>query len=155
VRRVVMSFDMTLETIAMLLLPRARAGALFADSERRTLAAAAEVLLADAGFPWSPDDLARNIERFINGSRRGWRVRVLLGFVEHAPRALGLPRFSRASREERARMLREGPHARVASLFRRVRPLVLLGAYATRGARRRVGWVEVRDRARFRLKVAS
>jgi hypothetical protein len=146
---------MTLETIARLLLPRPRAGAFFAESERRTLAAAADVLLEDATFAWSPDDIARNVERFIGGSRRAWRVRVLLTFVELAPRAAGLPRFSRASRSERARMLREGPHARVASLFRRVRPLVLLGAYAGQSARRDVGWIEVRDRARFHLKLAK
>ena len=147
---------MTLETIAKLLLPQPSGkGALFAESERRTLAAAADVLLEGADFPWSADDIARNVERFIGGSRRAWRVRVLLTFVELAPRAAGLPRFSRASRSERARLLREGPHARVASLFRRVRPLVLLGAYATADARRRVGWVEVRERSRFRLKVAA
>lgn len=146
---------MTLETLALWLLPRPRDGALLAEAERRTLAAAADVLLEDVGFDWSPDDIAGNVERFIGGSRRAWRVRVLLTFVELAPRAAGLPRFSHASRAERTRLLREGPHARVASLFRRMRPLVLLGAYATAGARRRVGWVEVRERSRFRLKVAS
>jgi hypothetical protein len=150
-----MRFDMTLETIANLFLQRPRAGELLAENERRTLAAAAEVLLADVEFAWSADDVARNVERFIGRSRRAWRVRVLLAFVEHAPRFAGVPRFSRASRAERARLLREGPHASVASLFRRVRPLVILGAYASAKARRRVGWIEVEDRARFHLAVAS
>lgn len=155
VKCVLTCFGMTLETIAKLFLTPPRPGAFFAESERRTLAAAAEVLLEDAGFDWSPEGIARNVERLIAGSRRAWRVRVLLTFVELAPRAVGLPRFSRASRSERAGMLREGPHARVASLFRRVRPLVLLGAYANESARKEVGWIEVRDRARFHLKVAK
>lgn len=152
---------MTLETIATLLLPPPRApGRLFSESEARTLAAAANVLLEGADFDVSRDEILANVERFAGGSRRAWRVRVLLGFVEHAPRLAGFPRFSRASRAERARLLREGPHASIASvtsLFRRVRPLVLLGAYATPRARRRVGWVEVQDRSRFRfhLPVAS
>lgn len=146
---------MTLETIARLILPPARAGHLLAESERRTLAAAAEVLLDDVDFTVPADEIIRNVERFVGGSRRAWRVRVLLAFVEHAPRFAGLPRFSRASRAERARLLRKGSHAAAASLFRRVRPLVVLGAYASARARRRVGWVEVGDRARFHLAVAS
>jgi hypothetical protein len=150
-----MSLGMTLETIAHLLLPRPREGHLLADGERRTLAAAADVLLDGVDFTVSSDEIIRNVERFIGGSRRAWRVRVLLVFVEHAPRAAGLPRFSRASRAERARLLRDGSHAAVASLFRRARPLVVLGAYASPSARRRVGWIEVRDRARFHLAVAS
>lgn len=146
---------MTLETIAKLFLPPARAGHLLAEGERRTLAAAAEVLLDDVDFTVSTDEIVRNVERFVGGSRRAWRVRVLLAFVEHAPRFAGLPRFTRASRAERARLLRKGSHPAVASLFRRVRPLVILGAYASAKARRRVGWVEVGDRSRFHLAVAS
>jgi hypothetical protein len=149
---------MTLETLVTRLLPRPEAGRLLSASERRTLAAASEVLLADARFPLSPDDLTRNVERFIGGSRRAWRVRMLLTFVEHAPRFAGRSRFSRSSHAERAGLLRDGLHPRLAfvtSLFRRVRPLVILGAYATPAARRRVGFIEVADRARFHLRVAS
>jgi hypothetical protein len=153
--RVLTNIGMTLETIAKLLLPLPRAGGVFAESERRTLAAAADVLLEGVDFAISSDEIIRNVEGFIGGSRRAWRVRVLLAFVEHAPRFAGRARFSRASRVERARLLREGSHTAVVSLFRRVRPLVVLGAYASPKARRRVGWVEVRDRARFRLAVAS
>lgn len=147
---------MTLETIAKLLLPRPRPGRALADGEERTLAAAADVLLDGVDFSLAPDEIARNVERFIAGSRRAWRVRVLLAFVEHAPRFARRPRFSRATRAERSRMLRGVVgHPRVASLYRRVRPLVVLGAYASPRARTSVGWIEVPDRRRFRLAVAS
>lgn len=145
---------MILETIVVKVLPLPRPGHVLSDAERRTLSAAAEVLLAGVDFAVSHDDVARNVERFIGGSRRAWRVRALLAFVEHAPRVAGGARFSRASRSERARILRDGAPTRARSLFRRVRPLVLLGAYATAAARRRVGWVEVPERSRFRLPLA-
>ena len=122
---------MNLETIVTWLLPRPRPGNVLSDAERRTLAAAADVLLEDVDFAAPHEDVARNVERFIGASRRAWRVRALLAFVELAPLAGGRPRFSRASRAERARMLREGAPAGARSLFRRVRPLVVLGTVLT------------------------
>ena len=144
----------TLETIATLLLQRPRAGEVLAARERATLAAAAEVLLEGVDFELAPDELVRNVERFIGNpaTRRAWRVRALLVLVEIAPVVLlGRPRFSRMTRGERVRLIRERfiGGTGVWEVCGRIRPIVYLGAYASPAARRHVGWVEVRDRARF------
>ncbi len=152
----VMTSSMTLETLASMLLPRPQLGRIFSENERRTLAAAADVLLEGVDFDISADVVVRNIERFIGGSRRAWRVRVLLEIVELAPLAVGQLPFSRGTKEQRTRFIREkvatGGHLWV--LCRRIRPLIHLGAYATPDARRRVGWIEVENRVRF-LSVAA
>ncbi len=152
-----MSF--TLRTLAHWLLPRPRPGALLADSEQRTLAAAAEVLLEGIAFELQSGEVTRNVERFLaaRGSRRAWRVRVLLTVVELAPAVLlGKRRFSRMSRDERARLMRDkmvdGSH--IWGVCGRIRPLVYLGAYASPAARNDVGWVPVPERARFRVRRA-
>ena len=144
----------TLETIATLLLQRPRDGEVLAARERATLTAAAEVLLEGIDFELAPDELARNVERFIGtpASRRAWRVRALLVLVEIAPVVLlGRPRFSRMTRRERARLIRERfiGGGGVWAVCGRIRPIVYLGAYASPAARRHVGWVEVRERPRF------
>jgi hypothetical protein len=148
---------MTLHGLVLLLLPPSRPGRVFSARERRTLAAAAEVLLKDVDFPIAADDVIANVERFIGGSRRAWRVRALLALVEAAPLASGQAPFSRLAPAARARVIRErfASNGRVWALCRRIRPLVLLGAYASPDARRRVGWIDVPDRPRFRLSVAE
>ncbi len=144
----------TLQTLAEWLLPRPRPGELLATRERRTLAAAADVLLEGIEFEIGSDELTRNVERFLGArsSRRAWRVRVLLTVVEFAPPVLLRRRsFSRMSREERVELIRDkfvgGAH--IWALCGRIRPLVYLGAYASPTAGRHVGWVPVPERARF------
>lgn len=146
---------LTLETIAVWLLPRVRPGEILATRERRTLVAAAEVLLEGVQFEIDDDELVRNVERFLSArsSRRAWRARALLTLVEVAPPLLlRRRRFSRMSKDERAALIRErfvgGKH--VWSLCGRVRPLVYIGAYASPKAARHVGWVPVPERSRFR-----
>jgi len=145
---------LTLDAVARFVLPAVRAGEFFAPSQRRTLAAAAEVMLRGCPVPIGAAEVAANVERFLlrGRSRRAWRIRVLLTLIEWTPLLLLRGRFSHLSLEERARLVEERyVHGRyVWALCAKVKHLVYLGAYGGALAEQTVGFVPVMLRPRHR-----
>ena len=143
---------LTLDKIARFVLPAPRAGEFFAPSERRTLAAAAEVLLEGCPVAIGAAEVAASVDRFLlrGASRRAWRIRVLLTLIEFLPLLILRGRFSRLALAERARLVRERyvGGRNLWALCAKVRHLVYLGAYGGRPAEQAVGFIPVALRAR-------
>lgn len=145
--------SVTLEDVAYRVLPRVHTGRLFAESEWRTLVAAAEVLLEGAAVSLPARRVADNVERFLfeGRSRRAWRVRVLLTTIELSTLPLYGKRFSELSLDERRRVVVErfarGGH--IWRLCAKVRLLVMMGAYGDERASEAVGYVPVAERPRL------
>jgi hypothetical protein len=149
----------TLEDVAVRLLPRPRTGRVLATGELRTLASVAEVLLEGAPSGVTPDEVAANVDTFLvtGKSRRAWRVRVLLRLVEVYPVPTYGTSFSRLALSERRRIVRERWIARggLGRLCAKVRNLVILGAYGDKRAGASTGYVPVPQRPRFVLLRAA
>lgn len=128
------------------------AGQILADSEWRSLARIAEVLIPDS-CEVSPEDIADNVEAFLRRgrSKRAWRVRVLLHLVEWAPVTIGLQPLSRLSPSERRRLVEERyvDGRGLWGLCAKVRYLVLLGAYGDRRLHASTSYIPVSRRRRF------
>jgi hypothetical protein len=143
---------LTLQSLLLRALPLPSAGRVLADSEWCSLARIAEVLIPDS-CEVSPDDIADNVEAFLQRgrSRRAWRVRVLLHLVEWAPVTLGRQPLSRLSVSERRRLVEEryvDGHG-LWGLCAKVRYLVLMGAYGDRRLHASTSYVPVSKRRRF------
>lgn len=146
---------LAVDTIVWRLLPRVSPGHALADSEWRTLRAAAEALLPD-GVGVEPARVAQNVETFLASgrSRRAWRCRVLLHLLDVLSIARTGRRFSDLSIEKRrvfaaAELTRDD---RLAWLCAKVRFLVYLGAYGDRASHASSGFVPVPARSRSRAR---
>ena len=143
----------TLDELTYRLLPRVQAGAALADSEWRTLAAAASVLLEGEDPVIDADQVANNVERFlIHGrSQQVWRVRLLLTLLEYLPLSCEGRTFSQLEPTQRKRLARE----RVMNgtglwrLCARVRLLLIMGAYGDARGFARTRTLPVLQRPRF------
>jgi hypothetical protein len=150
----------TLEDVAIRLLPRPRMGSVLSRSELRTLASVAEVLLEDSPTGVAPGEVAANVDAFLvaGKSRRAWRVRVLLHLVEAYPLPTHRATFTRLSLTERRALVRDHWIGRggLGRLCAKVRNLVILGAYGDKRAEAATGYVPVPRRPRFvRLRAAA
>jgi hypothetical protein len=146
----------TLEQVAHVVLPRVAPGRALADSEWRTLRAAAAVLMPGATPGIAPERAADNVERFlaIGRSPMAWRVRCLLHLLEYLPVLdFGAP-FSALSPDQQRRIVTERMMRGSAPwrLCGRVRLLVIMGAYGDARAESGIGFVPVPLRSRFRRK---
>jgi hypothetical protein len=143
----------TLEDVAYRALPRVAPGRALALSEWRTLVRVAEVLVADGPHGVTPENVADNVEAFLvaGRSRRAWRVRVLLTFIQIAPIATHRRTFEALSFDERRAFICERwtPERRLGRLCSKVKNLVVLGAYGDPRAAARIGYVPVLRRSRF------
>lgn len=145
----------TLQDLARLVLPSVPPERFFSDSERRTLLAAAEVLLEGSPVEITPAEVVKNVEDFlIDGrSRRAWRIRVLAEILEFAPLLAGYRRkFSRLSPEERRSLMTEKfIHGRYLwAVCSKIRPLIYLGVYGDPRAERAVGFMPWHERPRYK-----
>jgi hypothetical protein len=124
---------LTLDEVAYRVLPQVAPGKALADSEWRTLRAAAEAILVDLPFQISPDRIADNVERFLceGRSKRAWRCRILLTILELLPVAIRARRFSSLNTQERRTLFENHiVHGQgLWGLCGKVRYLVLMGAY--------------------------
>jgi hypothetical protein len=144
---------LTLATVAQLVLPRATHGHALSPSERRTLVRVADVLMKGGPHGVAPEDIAKNVERFLvlGRSRRAWRVRILLRAIELSSIPRFGRRFSELSVDERRALIVETwiPGRGLGRIFAKVKNLVVLGAYADARAEARTGYVPVHRRKRF------
>jgi hypothetical protein len=150
----------TLEDVAIRLLPRPCTGRVLARDELRTLASVAEILLEGAPSGVTPEEVAANVDTFLvtGRSRRAWRVRVLLQLIEVYPLSTHRTTFSRLSPAERRRIVCERwiAHGGLGRLCAKIRNLVILGAYGDKRAGASTGYVPVPQRPRFvRLRAAA
>jgi hypothetical protein len=143
----------TLDEITYRLLPRVQAGAALADSEWRTLAAAASVLLEGEEPAIDAEHVADNVERFlINGrSQQVWRIRLLLTLLEYLPLSCEGRTFSQLDLPARQRLARERLLSGTGlwQLCARVRLLLIMGAYGDAGGFARTNTLPVMQRPRF------
>jgi len=124
---------LTLDELAYRVLPQVAPSRALADSEWRTLRAAAETLLESLPFEIAPEQVADNVERFLctNRSKPAWRSRALLTLLEWLPLGMHGRSFSRLTAGER----RELFESRIVgerglwSVCAKIRYLVLMGAY--------------------------
>lgn len=144
----------TLEEVSYRVLPRVTVGRALAGAEWRTLASAAEVLLAGSPVAIAPTQVADNVERFLiaGRSRRAFRVRVLLTLLEYASVPEFGARFSRMSLSDRRRIVEERmmPGHHVWGVCAKVRLLVLMGTYGDQRAHGALGVLPVMARPRIR-----
>jgi hypothetical protein len=142
----------TLEHVALKLLPVVPLGRALAHSEWLTLVSAAEVLLSGAPLGVTPEQASDNVEKFLiaGRSRRAWRVRILLHLIELLPLTTEHATFSALPVERRRALIEKrwiaGRH--LWGICGKVRDLVVLGAYGD--GRAATGYVPVPLRARFR-----
>jgi hypothetical protein len=123
----------TLDEVAYRVLPQVAPGRALADSEWRTLRAAAETLLEELPFELSPTRVADNVERFLceGRSKRAWRCRVLMTVLELLPLTVRGRRFSELAQPERRELFEAyviGGYG-LWGLCAKVRYLVLMGTY--------------------------
>lgn len=133
----------TLDEVAYRVLPQVAPGRAFADSEWRTLRAAAETLLEELPFELSPTRVADNVERFLceGRSKRAWRCRVLMTVLELMPLSVRGRRFSELARAERRELFEAyviGGHG-LWGLCGKVRYLVLMGTYGDESVPSKLG----------------
>lgn len=145
-----------LEELAYRLLPRVAPGRALADSEWRTLAAYAEVLLDGVPVETTPARVADHLERFLiaGRSRRAWRCRVLFTLIELATLPTHGRTFSSLDVDARRSVILErfaAPDAgRLDRICSKARYLVLVGIYGDdERAPRATGFVPVPLRPRF------
>lgn len=123
----------TLDELAYRVLPQVAPGRALADSEWRTLRAAAETILVDLPFQLGPDRIADNVERFLceGRSKRAWRCRVLLTLLELLPLGTRGQRFTSLDGQARRSLFEDRiVHGQgLWALCGKVRYLVLMGAY--------------------------
>jgi hypothetical protein len=133
----------TLDEVAYRVLPQVAPGRALADSEWRTLRAAAETLLEELPFELSPTRVADNVERFLceGRSKRAWRCRVLMTVLELLPLTARGRRFSELAQPERRALFEAhviGGHG-LWGLCAKVRYLVLMGAYGDESVPSKLG----------------
>ncbi len=150
---------MTLQALLLRALPSVAPGGAFAESERRTLAAAATVLLEGSPVAVAPAEVVDAVERFLiaGRSKRAWRIRALLTLVEWAPVTLRRKRFSKMSHDERRRLVTERyiTGKGVWAVCAKVRFIVYLGAYGSAKAHGPTGYVPMAARPRLRERLAA
>ncbi|MET0391107.1 MAG: hypothetical protein ABW321_34360 [Polyangiales bacterium] len=143
----------TLDQLAYRVLPQVPPGRALADSEWRTLRAAAEVLLDELPFELAAERVADNVEQFLcdGRSKRAWRCRVLLTVLEVLPLAAYARSFSRLTQTERRHLFETriiGAHG-LWGLCAKVRYLILMGAYGDAKVPAELGvWVPGKARPR-------
>jgi len=133
----------TLDECAYRVLPQVAPGRVLADSEWRTLRAAAEVLLVESPLDLSPDRVADNVERFLveGRSKRAWRCRILLTVLEYLPLSVLHSRFSHMAPRARRELFEThiiGARG-LWGLCSKVRYLVIMGAYGDESVPAKLG----------------
>ncbi|MDX1530803.1 MAG: FAD-dependent oxidoreductase [Rhodothermales bacterium] len=132
----------------------------FSDRERRTVEALAEVYIEGEDVLLTPREIAAAIDRHLGRvrSNRTQSLRLILLVVEHVLPRLAWPPswrpFSRMPVDARRRLVerclanprRRGPWRDLA----RVRTLFALGYYSDERVQRRIGFVPVRERPKYR-----
>jgi hypothetical protein len=154
---------LSLDQVAYRVLPQVKPGRALADSEWRTLRAAAEALLVGLPFSITSGEVANNVEQFLctGRSKRAWRCRVLLTLLELAPFATHRRPFCSLSVPERRGLFEQ--HVIGArglwGICAKVRYLVIMGAYGDERVHAQLGiWVpgaKRPDRLHRRLPLAS
>jgi hypothetical protein len=142
----------TVQSLLLRVLPLPPAGKVLAETEWRTLARIAEVLVPDSQEV-SPEDIADNVEGFLirGRSKRAWRVRALLQIVEWSPVTIGRRPLSRMTLEERHRLVEEryvDGHG-LWGICAKIRYLVLMGTYGDERLHAPTSYVPVSGRRRF------
>ncbi len=146
---------LTLDRLAKRVLPRVPAGDFFSPLERRTVAAAAEVLLEGCPVEITPGQVVQKIEEFLllGRSQRAWRIRFLVLGVEFTPLVLREGgRFSHLTPPQRRDLMeRKFIHGRhVWAICGKIKQLVHLGVYGSPQAEPAVGFVRWEERPRYR-----
>ena len=144
---------MRLQSILLRTLPLPPAGRALAESEYRTLVAVAEVLFPGPAREVPPEEIADNVEAFLNRgrSRRAWRIRALLHLIEWLPvLARGKP-MTQLTPEQRRQLVEERyiDGRGLWGICAKVRYLVLLGAYGDARMHVATDFVPVSKRRRF------
>ena len=148
----------TLDEITYRLLPRVQAGAALADSEWRTLVAAASALLEGEQPAIDAEQVADNIERFLirGRSQQVWRIRLLLTLLEYLPLRYEGRTFSELDPAAQKRLARERimNGSGLWQLCARVRLLLIMGAYGDARGLARTNTLPVLQRPRFHAHTA-
>jgi hypothetical protein len=135
-----------LDEVAYRVLPQIAPGRALASSEWRTLRAAAEVLLEDLPIEITSAEVADNVERFLctGRSKRAWRCRVLLTWLELIPLHTHGRRFTALTLAERRALFAQriiGARG-LWGVCGKVRYLVIMGAYGDERVHAQLGvWV--------------